>query len=511
MRRLLDPLLALLGIAAIAISLIGLAEATRGVGYAPLTVAGTPARVYRAPLTQPGPAVVIAHGFAGSQQLMGAFATTLARAGYIAVTFDFAGHGANPTQLGGSVDDLEGATRVLVEETRRVAEVARALGDGRLAILGHSMASDIVVRTAQEVDDIAATIAVSMFSPAVTAQTPANLLVIAGEWEGRLREEALRAVALALPEGEVAREGVTYGDFAEGTARRAVFASHVEHVGVLFSAVTLAETRAWLDAAFGRASPPDAHLDGRGPFVVLLLLGSVLLARPLSRLLPAVVPTQAGGGLPWRFFWIVLVGPMVLTPILLTFVPTQILPVLVADYLVAHFALYGILTALSLVLARRLSGIAPCAPRIAFGPFALASLAAIAYFALAFAAPIDLFLTAFAPVPHRVPLIAAILIGTASFFLADAWATHGPNAARGAYPATKAAFLVSLGIAVALDFERLLFLLIIVPVVVAFMIVFGAVGAVLGRATRHPAVPGLLNALVFAYALGVTFPLLSGR
>ena len=36
-----------------------------------------------------------------------------------------------------------------------------------------------------------------MFSPAVTADAPRNLLVIVGDWEGFLKSEALRAVGLA--------------------------------------------------------------------------------------------------------------------------------------------------------------------------------------------------------------------------------------------------------------------------------------------------------------------------
>ena len=59
------------------------------------------------------------------------------------------------------------------------------------------MASDIVVRYAQTDPSVAATIAVSMFSPAVTPTSPRNLLVIAGDWEGMLKKEALRAVGLS--------------------------------------------------------------------------------------------------------------------------------------------------------------------------------------------------------------------------------------------------------------------------------------------------------------------------
>jgi hypothetical protein len=36
-----------------------------------------------------------------------------------------------------------------------------------------------------------------MFSPAVTATAPENLLVVVGDWETTLKREALRAVGLA--------------------------------------------------------------------------------------------------------------------------------------------------------------------------------------------------------------------------------------------------------------------------------------------------------------------------
>ena len=96
--------------------------------------------------------------------------------------------------MNGDLNLIEGATRRLLDDLAKVAQETRALGDGRLAVLGHSMASDIVVRFAESDPSVAATIAVSMFSPAVTASAPRNLLVIAGDWEGMLKQEALRAV-----------------------------------------------------------------------------------------------------------------------------------------------------------------------------------------------------------------------------------------------------------------------------------------------------------------------------
>jgi dienelactone hydrolase len=87
-------------------------------------VGSTPVSVYG---TGPGPAVVIAHGFAGSRQLMEGYALTLARAGYYAVSFDFEGHGRNPTPMSGDVTQIAGTTRMLMDETRRVIDFAHEL------------------------------------------------------------------------------------------------------------------------------------------------------------------------------------------------------------------------------------------------------------------------------------------------------------------------------------------------------------------------------------------------
>jgi hypothetical protein len=124
--------------------------------------------------------------------------------------------------------------------------------------------------------------------------------------------------------------------------------------------------------------------------------------------------------------------------------------------------------------------------------------------------PIDLHVTAFMPTPGRTVLMGAMLAGTLPYFLANEWLTRGPGAGRGIHAASQAAFLLSLGIAVALDFERLFFLIIIVPVILLFMLVFGLISGWVYRRTGHPAVAAIMEAVAFAWALGVTFPLLAG-
>lgn len=499
-------LLLLVALAMIAASAWRLREAGQGVATQPLHIGAEPATIFR-PAGKPlGPVVVIAHGFAGSQQLMQSFAYAFARNGYIAVTFDFPGHGRNREPMRGSITQESGATRNLVAAVARVAGYARTLGDGRLAVLGHSMASDIVVRFAQETPDVAATIAVSMFSPSVTAASPRNLLVIVGEWEGMLTREALRAVGLPLAPKQ-AEPGVTYGDFAAGSARRAAISPHVEHASVLFSETSLREAVDWLDRSFGvqRSSAPD--IPARGLWIVLLLAGAVLLARALSAFLPRVCDPPVGANLPWRALWLPLLAPMVLTPLVLRVTPTGFLPVLVADYLVAHFFLYGLLTAAFLRWTSGEGRPAWTPPSPARFMVALVALVTFNFAALAW--PIDVFLTSYAPGSERAFLIAAMFAGALPFFLADEWMTRGPSPARGAYAASKLAFVVSLAVAIALDFERLFFLAIITPFILAYFLVYGLISRWTYAATGCPWIAGLANALAVAWAIAATFPLLS--
>lgn len=499
----LDLLLLVGALALIGWSTFNLRATEVGIVHEDARLGPTPVTITRPADGRVGPVVVIAHGFAGSRQLMLPFARTLARAGYTAVRFDFAGHGRNASALTGSITDADGATRTLVDETKKVADFARPLGDGRLAVLGHSMASDIIIRAAIEVPDVAATVAISMFSPVVTQTEPRNLLIIVGDLEAQLKDEALRVVGLTAD--GVAEAGRTYGDLTAGTARRAVFAPHVEHVGVLYGRAGLIAAVEWLDGTFGVSRTAPVTAASGGLAILTLLLGMVLIARPLSRFLPEVSAVPQGAGLGWRRLALVILVPMIATPLVLTVVPTHFLPVLVGDYLAVHFGAYGLLTAAAIVVVK-----APLPGAIAWPRALLASALAVAFGFAALVGPLDSYVTSFVPGPGRGVLMAAMMLGTLLFFLAVEWATRGMGAARFGHAVALIAFLVSLGIAVALDFERLFFLVIIVPVIGLFFLVYGLFGAFTYRATRHPLVGAVASAVAFAWAIGVTFPLIAG-
>ncbi|MEE4278408.1 MAG: alpha/beta fold hydrolase, partial [Halieaceae bacterium] len=493
--------LALLGLILIALASVQLRGAASGVSEEPMVIGGTPVTLFRpAEHSSALPAVLISHGFAGSQQLMRSFALTLAQRGYLAVTFDYLGHGRHPEALSGDVTKIEGATQKLLEQTVEVADRVLELPDasGELAVLGHSMASDIVVRFANADPRVMATVAVSMFSTAVSAESPRNLLVIVGGWEGFLKNEALRVLGLVT---DTPRAGVTVGSIEEGSARRVAIAEGVEHVGVLYDVAAQREAADWLDAVFGR-SRGDAIAE-RGPAIIALLLGLVLLAWPLAQLLPKVSEPARGASLRWRELLPAALVPAIGTPLLLVAFPADFMGVLVGGYLAVHFLVYGLLAGAMLWwLARRRGDATRASTPLPRVRLAAATLAATLFFAGVFAWVLDSTVTSYAITATRLPLVLATLVGTLAFFLADEWMAHGAYTARGGHLFTRFCFLLSLGIAVALSFEELFFLLIIAAVIVIYFLVYGLFSRWVYARTGHPAVGAIANAVSFAWALG---------
>jgi pimeloyl-ACP methyl ester carboxylesterase len=472
--------------------------------------------------------VVVAHGFAGSRQLMHPFAATLARNGYRAVVFDFPGHGRNTAPLAGEIGDPVRAG-ALLDAMSAVVDFARELpgGDGRLALLGHSMAGDIATRYARAQPGVDSIVAVSPYLSLPLEQLPeVNLLFVYGEWEPKIIQEqgreAVAAVAGLKP--AAVETDVTYGSLADGTARRLVIADGVEHIGVLYSASSLRTARDWLDAVFQRgdqaggdradqagtqaAAGSNGTLDHRGPWLRLYYLGVLLLAWPLALRLPRVSAERLGAGAEadwgWRRFWPIAVLPAVLTPVMLWPLPTDFLAIAIGDYIALHFGLYGLLTLIGLWRAGTLPRLGRASPGALVAAVVMVALFEI----LALSLPTDLFVASYLPAPHRFGTVAALFAGTLIWFVADEWLTRGPGAARFGYAFTKVLFLLSLMLAVALNLGELFFLVIIIPAILLLFLVYGLFSGWIYRRTGQPLVAAVTNALAFATAIAVSFPLL---
>jgi pimeloyl-ACP methyl ester carboxylesterase len=508
MRRFAPAVVAVLALVAIFVAWSRLDAATAPLDVTASRVGDVPVTVFSSRGVAPGPTVVIAHGFAGSQQLMQPFAITLARNGYRAITFDFPGHGRNPVPFVARIEDEERRLQLLSDALEAVIRHTATLpgADGRVALLGHSMAGDVLVRhAAAHRDEVPATVLVSPYigRGAPTGEVR-NLQFVFGALEPRMLHETARTAIGGSNPGEV-RAGEVYGRFDDGTARSLVLVDGAEHIGVLYAQGGLASARDWLDASFARRG--DGYVDSRGAALTLLFAGLLALAWPLSQLLPRAANASLGAGLPWRRLWPLAIAPALATPIVLRFVPTGFLPILLGDYLALHFALYGIVTALGIFFVRRASKAATA--RTLWPGLVVAAAATTAYAMLVFAWPIDRYLTSFVPVGQRAVLMLAMLPATLAYFAADAWLVRGANAARGGVAFTRLLFLLSLLLAVALNLRALFFLVIIVPAMLAFFLVYGLLESWAYRRTWHPWVGAVALALAFAWAIASTFPIVA--
>ncbi len=463
------------------ISALAILEIARaGVEIAHFDIGETPVTSY-AQSDADGPIVVVAHGFAGSSEMMQGYALPLARAGYRVFAFDFLGHGRHSVPMSGDVTSPEGTTRLLVDQTNTVID---GVGDGRVTLLGHSMATDVLVRVVAGREDVETVALLSAFSDVIDGATPQSLLLVAGSWEPGLRAFALEAARMVDPAAE---PGVTVTQGA--VSRRAAVAPWSDHVSILQSRAARKEVVAWFDGVFERAATITILPTGHA--IVALLAALVVLVSAVSRRLPAQ-PVPAAE-LSWTRVLILTVVPALAAPLAAVHLEFTWLPVLVADYLALHLALYG---GIQLALLRLW--------KVPFGPFSTTGFLFLLLGAALFGLALDRYAANFTATAERVWIIASVAIGAILYFLADARLAHRSSLWHRLF--YHGVFLASLIFAVSLDFEGLFFLLMIAPVIVVFYLVFGTMGhAVSARA--GPLAPGLALGLLLAWSLGVSFPL----
>ncbi len=216
------------------------------------------------------PGVLVAHGFAGSKQLMLGYAHVLAHGGYAVMLWDFAGHAANAAPLGGLSlqQDLDVAYAALIEQSE--------VDPARLALLGHSMGSGAVMSAGiRDVNRFGATVAISPTGAQVTPSTPRNLLLQAGSWEGGFVRNAQRLLAAAGGENE---------NLAEGKGRSLLIIPNAEHITILFRNASHQAALNWLNATFGISNNSN-YVDRRMIWYGLHLLAWLLLLGAVAQVL----------------------------------------------------------------------------------------------------------------------------------------------------------------------------------------------------------------------------------
>ena len=199
----------------------------------------TPVDVYTTSLpNRTATAVVLAHGFGSAQQVMADLAEAIARKGFVAVTFDFTGHGRNPNPL----DEADPFPQFESDLDHAVEFALTLPGVAHVALLGHSVGANIVVLYALGHSDIAATIELSGNTTEVTPDAPRNFLLLVGSAEEQgVLDDYTDALQNAGPLGNSPL------DFLKGRARAGVIIPDADHTSILFDPATLTAVGDWLD------------------------------------------------------------------------------------------------------------------------------------------------------------------------------------------------------------------------------------------------------------------------
>ncbi|MET8120626.1 alpha/beta fold hydrolase [Micromonospora sp. NPDC005189] len=516
-------LVAMLAVAAAAVGTLVLVRADTGLTARQVTVGGVPMTEVRAGPPTPGvrrPGVVIAHGFAGSAQLMRPIADTVARRGAVALLFDFAGHGANPARLPGVGAGTSAAT--LAADLDTAVGYLRSRPDvdeDGIVLVGHSMGAGAVTRYAAGHPEIARTVAISLPDAGeLPPGRPAELLLIVGGAEF----PAFRRAA-----DDAVRRGA-------GTGRQpAVVVPGVEHISVLFATRTHEEIAAWLPGGDGTAPPrPTARLAGAALLVFAFGIGVVplaalLLPRRAAGRRPTGPPSGLESDAPAPPGGLVPPGSRVPLGGLLLFalavlaagvgaavavvLPTTRLPLAVGGYVTGFLLVTGVL----LVAGQRLlpsvfgtpqppSGTAVVAAGwTAPGRTAVAALALTGYAVLAVALPIHLGLTSALPVGARwwlLPLVA----GACLLFLLGVELVTAGRAGRHLLVVAVTVLVLTASALVGLAPG---FVLLVVPLF-ALLLGWQAVWAAVLRRYAGPRwLPALLGAALVGWPIATTLPL----
>ena len=186
--------------------------------------------------------IIVGHGFAGSKEMMRQIAYDVTKAGSNAVLFDFIGHGSNQQKLVNEPTEITGTTQQLVTQLSNIINlIYEKFGDEiKISLIGHSMASDIVVRASAD-KRVKSVVAISPYSTGITQDFPKDLLLISGQFENHLRSHALQMVKTFEPE---AKENTEY---TNGKIRRkASFIENTGHVSVIYAPQTTKIIIDWL-------------------------------------------------------------------------------------------------------------------------------------------------------------------------------------------------------------------------------------------------------------------------
>jgi len=490
---------------------------------------------------------VIAHGYAANKEIMSAFAVDLAKQGITVYTFDFPGHGASTAYYGGP--NHTNAVAQLVSTLGEVVDyaTAHAPAHAKVVLLGYSLGTIAVGDYALQhpnMDNLAATILVAgILKDKPTLTTPRNLLVLSGQFDlPGINDIARNAIAAACATPASVIHGTSYQCAVNANdARKEIILPGLDHISIVTAASTHAAVIQWLGATVDpRIGRTPVNADTRLHWMLLGFLAALLAVAPLVRLLAlafrlqpaqddAPPPTSLEGerprGLPRLLGFGALAGSLALALLALHaalpsgfWAPDPFPFTFLRQQVSADVAIYFLFAGMLLVAT--LWGLRQIRAHIALpswreaGPQAVIAAAATAFLTLTLGALSTYAWESLALEPQRLwrGAIYAVMVWPFFFGLRTLLRAMGPRLRRPALADLGASALIIAALvgAIALNFDRLSYLGILLPIVIIMLLLFVAFSALARHTLRHPvALISVLEAFLLAWILSATLPLVA--
>jgi len=325
---------------------------------ATLFLPGAPGPIFTALTIQPKaigerpPGIVLVHGYSGDRVGMSRLARRMAQNGYAVLTIDLHGHGQNRNPFANS---FAGQPEPLREDVKNAVDYLRnsqLVNPARIMVAGHSMGAGAALDYAEQDAGLAGSVMISG-GFALWGQNPRNALFIFAEHDPPFIPMLSRQIAAKLAQVDELEEGRLYGDFAKGSAVKAVNVAGVDHVGIISSPKAARTIIEWLDSASGMKRNGELNLsDPRQATTRIALLLFVVLLVPFGRLVAGLAPAwprrEGAGG--WAGLGIVTIALLAAVPMIATALPAQFLSIEVVRELFSWLLVAGILMTLWLVL-----------------------------------------------------------------------------------------------------------------------------------------------------------------
>jgi dienelactone hydrolase len=458
---------------------------------------GLPVTTYALPTVQTASAqaVVVLHGYTASSVIVRSLSTALARAGFVVVVPDFAGHGRNVSAaapLDMRVDQWRDQTLQVIEH---VAADPRVDPDAGVGIVGHSLGALAAFDVTRADSSLPVRTIVAVSPPSLDRL---NVTVPTVFLYGSLEMQSFVDASI---EGERSLRDA-------GSRTDVIRVDGVEHVGIILAPETAHAAIRWIQGGTGSAATSTPVTPPLLP-LMLVIGGLVLVAAPAVRLAlgPPITPARSprpGKALAFITASLVAgaVAARVSAPLHVAF------PIEVGGYLVALLGVAGIVLWLLLRRWRRSlqgdgQGSDPSVLRTTVGTLVLTAFF-IAVLALSAQASWSAFHVA-GPRRWALPVIEIALI---TFFIAESMLVRRQSARQQILlmVAVRTLIVVTMAIGVhLLDAPRIL--VIQIPLIAILLALTGWWGHVVSRHTVEPWAAATVQAIPIAYAAATALPL----